>query len=232
MRCQPRQRFNHLRRVDQPKRRPRRSRQRRAARRIRRDGKRRGASTGRRPTTSCRIVNSTPQVGSYYNQWIDSGRIRVMKMPWWRHPEKGAGAHQVFDERGRPKWVSRGTSPRRSAATRRHGAGSGHGTRLGRRHVLRPRRTEPPPRRARTRTDVDRIARRAHGDYGDEKTRNRPQPRSQVVQVCAERRRHWRFWIPLVDGRPPQHLTYCFGVDISNGANGSNSVITVLRPRD
>jgi hypothetical protein len=38
----------------------------------------------------------------------------------------------------------------------------------------------------------------------------------------------WRFWIPMIDGRPNQATHYVFGVDISNGSGGSNSVITVL----
>ena len=39
----------------------------------------------------------------------------------------------------------------------------------------------------------------------------------------------WRFWCNLgPDGRPPQYWTYVFGIDISNGAGSSNSVISVL----
>jgi len=38
----------------------------------------------------------------------------------------------------------------------------------------------------------------------------------------------WRFWFHLKEGRPPQYWSYAFGVDISNGAGASNSVISVL----
>jgi hypothetical protein len=38
----------------------------------------------------------------------------------------------------------------------------------------------------------------------------------------------WKFWVPLVNGRPPQDLSYVFGIDVSNGAGGSNSVISVV----
>jgi hypothetical protein len=173
----------------------------------------------------CRIVNSTPQVGSYYNQWIDSGRLRVMKMPWWRHPEKGKGAHQVFDERGRPKWVSPWYFAQAKRRDKKHMAqevdmehGLAGATFFDHDELNRHRE-------AHVREPMTTGSLVALGDYGPERVRgiirNRDHKSFKFVEGGG-----WRFWIPLVNGRPPQHLSYCFGVDISNGANGSNSVIT------
>jgi hypothetical protein len=174
----------------------------------------------------CRIVNSTPQVGSYYNQWIDSGRLRVVKMPWWRHPEKGKGAHQVFDERGRPKWVSPWYFAQAKRRDKKHMAqevdmehGLAGATFFDHDELNRHRE-------AHVREPMTTGSLVALGDYGPERVRGIIRNRDHKSFKFVDGGGFWRFWIPLVDGRPPQHLSYCFGVDISNGANGSNSVIT------
>lgn len=47
----------------------------------------------------CRIVNSTP-AGAHteYSRWVNSGKIKTFVLPWWEHPEKGAGRYIVTDE--------------------------------------------------------------------------------------------------------------------------------------
>lgn len=41
-------------------------------------------------------------------------------------------------------------------------------------------------------------------------------------------RHSWKFWVPLVNGRPDQTHSYVFGVDIAMGTGSSNSVISVF----
>lgn len=42
----------------------------------------------------CRIVDSTP-AGAHteYSKWVNSGKIKVLVMPWWEHPDKGRGRY-------------------------------------------------------------------------------------------------------------------------------------------
>jgi hypothetical protein len=49
--------------------------------------------------TACRLVNSTPAgAGTEYSKWVKSGQIKVFKLPWWDHPEKGRGRYVIKDE--------------------------------------------------------------------------------------------------------------------------------------
>lgn len=46
-----------------------------------------------------RLVNSTPWgAGTTYSKWRLSGQIKVVTLPWYEHPEKGAKRYSVQDE--------------------------------------------------------------------------------------------------------------------------------------
>jgi hypothetical protein len=48
-----------------------------------------------------RIINSTPAgAGTEYSKWKKSGQIKVFALPFWEHPEKGAGRHVVQKKLG------------------------------------------------------------------------------------------------------------------------------------
>lgn len=52
--------------------------------------------------TACQLVCSTPNgAGTTYSKWRMSGQIPVFVLPWWEHPEKGAGRYTCPDELGR-----------------------------------------------------------------------------------------------------------------------------------
>jgi hypothetical protein len=51
---------------------------------------------------------------------------------------------------------------------------------------------------------------------------------SQIKLIESGIRLPWKFWMPLVNGRPIQTHSYVFGVDISMGSGASNSVISAL----
>jgi hypothetical protein len=184
-------------------------------------------------TTACRIFNSTPKAGSYFTKIVKSipPRCRVISLPWWRHPEKGRGAHQIVDELGRPKWTSpwyEKEGERRSKKDIAQNLDMDHGgageTFFDHTEIEKHRRAhchEPV-----LRGDLLTLL----GDLGEEGKLNiikRKEYRALAFSTNFKTGA-WRFYLPLIDGRPPQHLSYCFGVDISNGAGSSNSVITVV----
>ena len=53
--------------------------------------------------TPCRLVNSTPKVGTEYSRWMLSGQIRTISLPWYEHPEKGLGRYEDYEET-KKKW--------------------------------------------------------------------------------------------------------------------------------
>jgi len=49
-------------------------------------------------STPCRIFISTPKRGSYFGLLKRSGKLPIVRMAWWDHPEKGRGRKLVQDE--------------------------------------------------------------------------------------------------------------------------------------
>lgn len=187
-------------------------------------------------TTACRIFNSTPKPGSWFTKIVKGHppRARVIIMPWWRHPEKGAGAHQVYGENGKPLWTNKwfeNECIRRSRKDVAQNLNMDHGgagdTFFDHEEIERHRRAhEMPPV---LRGDLKLLA----DDPGNEfKMRIIAAKKHEAMALVRGGEKpgesSWRFYIPLVNGRPAQHLSYVFGVDISNGSGGSNSVITAV----
>lgn len=187
-------------------------------------------------TTACRIFNSTPggpntHFTRVYRQMVNGTRRgKIISLPWWMHPDKGRGVH-VVEEEGR----SVVTSPwredqkgRRSARNMAQNIDGEHG------------------RAGDLFFDADEIERHRKayesapllvGDIKllddnlgqeDKESIIRRKDAAAVTFVERATRSPWRFWVPLVDGRPNQATRYVFGVDISNGSGASNSVISVL----
>jgi hypothetical protein len=183
-------------------------------------------------TTACRIYNSTPKgPGTQFHKIFKERRARILTLPWWRHPEKGAGARQVLDEAGKPKWTSpwyEAEKLRRDKKAMAQEVDMDHGQAgdmfFDHDEIDRHRRAheKAPVLTGNLNLIVE--------DAGDERKR------AIIGKGLAEaftfarggERPAWKLWIPLVNGRPPQDLSYCFGIDISNGAGGSNSVLSVI----
>lgn len=182
-------------------------------------------------TTACRIFNSTPKAGTYFSKIVKANppRVRVIQLPWWRHPEKGRNARQVYGEDGRPRWTSpyyENECARRSKKDVAENldmdhAGAGE-TFFDHTEIEKHRRAhEQPPR---FRADIGPIL----PDLTE----------GQKLSLIARREHRglclthnpqggWRIYAALGDDqRPMPHLSICLGIDISNGAGGSNSVIT------
>ena len=181
-------------------------------------------------TTASRIYNSTPGgPGTQFSKIFFEKRARILILPWWRHPEKSVGAHQVLDEQGRPKWTSpwyESESLRRSKKAMAQEVDMDHGQ-AG--DVFFDANEIERHRAAHQKEPILLADLKPADDYGEERKAGiiRKADHHSVVLLRDGQRPAWRFWIPLIDNRPPQSLSYVFGIDISNGSGGSNSVITV-----
>lgn len=181
--------------------------------------------------TVCQAWVSTPHGPStQFHKRILEHRGVLVQLPWYRHPEKSIGARQVVDETGRVRWTSpwyEAQQGKYSKKTIAQEIDMDHGqagdmffdytelTRHRADHQTAPAIRgdliwrEPMTAEA----QIQKIQ-----EMDDE----------AMIFIPNHRRSPWRFWFALEKGRPPQYWTYAFGIDISNGAGGSNSVISVL----
>jgi hypothetical protein len=182
-------------------------------------------------STSCRIYNSTPKgPGTEFTKIKNEKRARILELHWSRHPEKSRGAHQVLDEQGKPKWTSpwyERECARRSKKDIAQNLDMDHGQAGESFFDHSELNRHPQAHRKDPLFAADLVL---LGDLGDEGkcAAIRKRDARAMGLVRGGNRAPWRFYLPLVEGRPPQQYSYVFGVDISNGAGGSNSVITVV----
>jgi len=179
--------------------------------------------------TPCRIVNSTPQAGTEYSKWMQSGQIKVFKLAWWEHPDKGRGRKYVQDSVTK-KWSIR--SPWYDLEDARRS-----------------------PKELAQEVDMDHLG---SGDlffeapvlmqhkalFGKEPLSawdidmDGNVPNTQVARLirtnnltCVKKRRkkqgHLKVWGNLIKGRLDQTKSYVIGIDLSKGQSASNSVASV-----
>ena len=175
-----------------------------------------------------RIINSTSVPGSEYNKWRSDGTIKVFVMPYWEHPDKGAGRYVKQTKTG--KWEIRSPWFDSEEKTR--------GPKYIATEVLRED-TEPglsffvtqnidnhAAMYARPPTSKWDIKFKKHLGYDDLahfiKTK-------ELSMVSARERTSGplSLWCDLVNGRPDQTKSYIFGIDTSKGQGASNSVISI-----
>ncbi len=186
-------------------------------------------------TTACRIFNSTPTgPGTAFQKLVMSGRVQVFPMHWSRHPEKSVGAYQKWDpDKNKVIWTNKWYELECERRDKRDIAqnldmdfGAAGEVFFDPDEVARHSRAHTrPPNLA---GGIKFIATKA--DLKDsEKSQFTRQHRADWLEWAPGLgRSSWKLWTPLIDGRPPQDQRYSFGVDISNGSGGSNSVISVL----
>ncbi len=185
----------------------------------------RGAS---RDAALVRIVNSTSVPGSEYNIWRNDKTIKVFVMPFWEHPEKGAGRY--VQQTKTKKWEIRSPWFDREIKAR--------GPKFTATEILRED-TEPglsfftienienhaalyarPPK---SRWDI-----KFKTFLGYEET-SRAISQRQMSQLIIREKSDGplRLWCDLIKGRPDQTKNYIFGVDTGRGQGASNSVISI-----
>jgi hypothetical protein len=178
--------------------------------------------------TACRLVSSTPWgAGTAYSKWRMSGSIPVFVMPWWEHPEKGAGRYVVQDENGawhiRSPWYDQycATSTPKEVATELDMDHIGSGDTFFEAHILEQHKRlfSKPPRRHATIKFRSRLS--------DEDVVEAISRRSILKLSLNFATGPWSIWTHLIKGRPDQCYSYTLSIDISKGQGASNSIINV-----
>jgi hypothetical protein len=168
---------------------------------------------------------------------------KILELPWWRHPDKGRNAVQVYDgERSECRWTSPWYEEQKTRRTRRNlsqNVDMEHGK------VGDAIFDADDVERHRAKFQRDPMA-EGNVAFSEDLTEDAKRAIVRTWNPLAMRfvpgsaRRPWRLWIPLLAWlsdkgvsleRPAQNTRYVFGVDISNGSGASNSVITVLDAR-
>lgn len=183
-----------------------------------------------RDATPCRIVNSTPRAGSEYSKWITGGQIKVVRLAWWDHPEKGL-ERSVIQNPVTQKWHI--TSPWYRAEelvrTAREIAEEidmdhfGAGDLFFGSMTLELHRSlfvEPCKRQLKITLD-DTIP--------DTKVINVIRAKKLEAIHIADNNKsgELKIWVELINGRLDQSKHYSFGIDISKGQGASNSVVSI-----
>jgi hypothetical protein len=181
-------------------------------------------------TTACRLYQLDAEGAGHPVLKIIRDEARAHPHPALvATPREGCGAYQVMTEKGKAKWTGpwhKLEAARRDPKHMAQEVDMDHGKAgdmfFDADDVERHRRAHQSAPEAIGNIKLD-------GDYGDEAKRRSSRG---ATEPCSSpsggERRPWKFWLPLVNGRPPQDLTYVFGIDVSNGSGGSNSVISVV----
>ena len=204
-------------------------------------------------TSACRIFNSTPGGPNthfariYREMRAGTRKGTIIILPWWRHPAKGAGATRKPDPiTGELKWTSPWYEIQLTRRSKRNVAqnldmedGKSGDLFFDPDEIEKHRKlyARPPVAEGNLLFDDEmgeaaKLALIRNAKFG--KHAAEAQGRGQALTAQAIRfvgngtRRPWRFWVPLIDGRPNQETRYILGVDISAGSGASNSVISVL----
>ena len=181
--------------------------------------------------TACQVWVSTPHgPNTQFHRRIIEKRGRLIQLPWYRHPEKAAGAKQIYDEAGRVRWTSpwyRGLDKKFSRKTIAQEVDMDHGQAgdmvFDYTELQRHRQDHETGFLLRG----DLITNQKVNDEQEIELLQQMNP-DYLMLMPDHKRAPWRFWCELPHGRPPQYWTYVFGIDVSNGTGASNSVISVL----
>ena len=176
-----------------------------------------------------RIINSTPAgPGTEYSRWKRSGQIKVFHLPFWEHPEKGAGRHVEEKEDGgweiRSPWFDIEESVRapkmlaQEVLAQDIESGDMFFTQINFQKHISMFGTEPL-----SRFSIDlksNIANEEVGNYIKRKDYS-------CVDIRQSKKGPLRVWTYLMMGRPDQSKSYRLGIDVSKGQGASNSVISI-----
>jgi len=177
----------------------------------------------------CRIVNSTPAgAGTEYSRWMRSGKIKVIVLPFWEHPEKGRGRYINEVKKGkyeiRSPWYDREderrTSKQMAQEVLMQDIQSGDVffdiDLLDNHKALFGKKPQHSFNIGIKKTIFDeQIA--AHIKSRDQ----------EAYYLKREKVNPLRIWVKLFNKRPDQTKSYVFGIDLSKGQGASNSVISI-----
>ncbi len=176
-----------------------------------------------------RIINSTPAgAGTEYSRWKKSGQIKVFHMPFWEHPEKGAGRHVEEKPLGgyeiRSPWFDIEESIRapkqlaQEVLAQDIESGDTFFTTQNFEAHKAMFASEP----------LSRFSIDLKKTIANESVRDFIRQRDySCVDIRRDGNGPLRVWSHLAMGRPDQSKSYRIGVDVSKGQGASNSVLSV-----
>lgn len=180
--------------------------------------------------TATRFPCSTPNgAGTTYSKWRMSGQIPVFILPWWEHPEKGAGRYVAQDELKRFKIRSPWYDAEEQVRTPKEMAieidmdhvGSGD-TFFEAVTIEQHKKMFAKPSRVKKGMTIT-FAKNTADDRIPELLR-KWNPASVVMTPQGA----WQIWTNLIKGRPDQNYTYTVACDISKGQGASNSTCNIF----
>ncbi|KKN71914.1 hypothetical protein LCGC14_0415600 [marine sediment metagenome] len=181
--------------------------------------------------TPCRIVNSTPcGAGTEYSRWLASGQIKVIRLPWYEHPEKGVGRRVIQNDiTGEYSITSpwyeneqKRRSPKEMAQEIDMNDIESGSTVFDVRIVENHKALFARPPKIKMKVAFDRMI-----------------PNAQIPEIIRSRRLSkikthrtvggpLLLWVNLINGRLDQTKHYTIGIDISKGQGASNTVFSIL----
>jgi hypothetical protein len=176
-----------------------------------------------------RIVNSTPAgAGTEYSRWKNSGQIKVFVLPFYEHPEKGAGRYVRKTDTGNYEIRSRWFDVEETVRSPKEMA----------REILRQDIESGDVFFTIHNIDnhIALFAKEPRGRYHIHFRPNTPNDkvndlirnrRLGAVSVKKGNKGPLRVWTTLIMDRPDQTKTYIFGIDIGKGQGASESVISI-----
>lgn len=179
--------------------------------------------------TACRLANSTPDgPGTAYSKWCQSGQVKVFRMMYWNHPEKGLGRY-VKQDTLTGKWAIRSPwfnlqeeerTPKEIAIEiLADHVGSGE-TFFEAQNIDVHVSLFAKPERSRWSISFQKgIVENAIPAILMKQHKN---------MIMVRRGGPWRFWGHMVNNRPDPTKTYIMAIDVSKGQGASNSVISVF----
>lgn len=187
--------------------------------------------TALRDVAPCLLPCSTPWgAGTAYSKWRMSGKIKVVSMMWWDHPEKAAGLY-VKQEEDTGKWIIRSpwydhqcdirTPQEVAQEIDANHIGSG-ATFFDGAMIEMHRKIHQ--RRPRTEWSIDFSKDTSPADV----VRYIKGKVSLPGLLRRKKDGPLKVWPALIGGRLNQMHKYTIGADISKGQGASNSVLTVF----
>ena len=179
--------------------------------------------------TACRLVCSTPNgAGTAYSKWRLSGTIPVFILPWWEHPEKGAGRHTTQDNLGRWKIRSPWYVAEEAKRSPKEMATEIDMDHVGSGDIFFEANIIEEHKKLFARKSPKKMAIVFRKNLSDEQIANSINRRDMRDVSHAPINGPWRVWCPLIKNRPDQSKSYTIGVDISKGQGASNSTMSIM----
>ena len=189
--------------------------------------------------TPCRLFNSTPKGaghidgsgtlrGNCFAAIRFSGKVKIVSMPWWRHPVKGLNAKQVVDPiSGKLKW----TSPWYRRECERRVSSRDIAENLDMDYVASGDMFFDSDVLSRIRASTDLCEPLHRGEMGFH-VETLEEGQSYRVKLTGWKegagRARVALWLDLIAGLPPRDRNYVMFADIGLGTGASNSTLRVV----